>query len=277
MTKDLTGKVAVVTGAGRVQGIGAGIARGLAAAGAKVVISDVSVADQHMPQDKIGNQGEIEQILSEIMAAGGVATALPCDVRDEDQVQKLMQGAVDQFGSLDVLINNAGIGYIMKPMVDVSKDEWQTVLDVNLMGSFLCTKHAVKKMISQGNGGRIINIASQGAKSGFPHLPAYIASKHGMIGLTRSNAVELGPEKITVNAICPNHITTDLGAEQNEYFAKFMGKSVEQYLSDMASRIPMGRPGLVTDIANAAVFLSSDDSYYITGEAMNVSGGEEMH
>lgn len=277
MAKNLNGKVAVVTGAGRVQGIGAGVARGLAAAGAQVVLSDVSVADQHMPQEKIGNQDEIQQILSEIAEAGGKAIALPCDVRNEDQVQQLIAGAVDAFGRVDILVNNAGIGYLMKPMIEVEKDEWQTVLDVNLMGAFLCTKHATIQMMSQGDGGRIINIASQGAKSGFPHLPAYIASKHGMIGLTRSNAVELGPEKITVNAICPNHITTDLGAEQNEYFAKFMGKSVKQYLDDMAARIPMGRPGLVTDIANAAVFLSSDDSYYITGEAMNVSGGEEMH
>ncbi len=277
MTKNLSGKVAVVTGAGRVQGIGAGIARGLAAAGAQVVVSDVSVADDHMPQEKIGTQTEIQQILNEIIEAGGEAIALPCDVRDEDQVQQLIAAAVEQFGRVDILVNNAGIGYLMKPMIEVEKDEWQTVLDVNLMGAFLCTKHAVKQMMSQGDGGRIINIASQGAKSGFPHLPAYIASKHGMIGLTRSNAVELGSEKITVNAICPNHITTDLGAEQNEYFAKFMGKSVQQYLDDMAARIPMGRPGLVTDIANAAVFLSSDDSYYITGEAMNVSGGEEMH
>jgi len=241
------------------------------------VVSDVSVADDHMPQEKIGNQTEIQQILSEIAEVGGEAIALPCDVRDEDQVQQLIAATVEQYGRLDILVNNAGIGYMMKPMIEVEKDEWQTVLDVNLMGAFLCTKHAVKQMISQGDGGRIINIASQGAKSGFPHLPAYIASKHGMIGLTRSNAVELGSEKITVNAICPNHITTDLGAEQNEYFAKFMGKSVQQYLDDMAARIPMGRPGLVTDIANAAVFLSSDESYYITGEAMNVSGGEEMH
>lgn len=277
MTGNLTGKVAVVTGAGRVQGIGAGIARGLAAAGAQVVLSDISVADVHLPEGKIGNQNEIEQILSDISEAGGEAVALACDVRDEDQVQQLIAGAVEHFGRVDILVNNAGIGYMMKPMIEVEKDEWQTVLDVNLMGAFLCTKHAVKQMMSQGSGGRIINIASQGAKSGFPHLPAYIASKHGMIGLTRSNAVELGPEKITVNAICPNHITTDLGAEQNEYFAKFMGKTVQQYLDDMAARIPMGRPGLVTDIANAAVFLSSDDSYYITGEAMNVSGGEEMH
>lgn len=277
MTDSLTGKVAVVTGAGRTAGIGAGIAKGLAAAGAAVVLSDVGQSDKHMPADKIGSSTEMDAIIADIVAAGGRAIGVQCDVRDEAQVQQLMEAAVNEFGRLDILVNNAGIGYLMKPMVEVSKQEWTTVLDVNLTGAFLCTKHATIQMIKQGEGGRIINIASQGGKSGFPHLPAYIASKHGMIGLTRSNAVELGGDKITVNAICPNHITTGLGAEQNEYFAAFMDKSVEQYLADMAAKIPLGRPGLVTDIANAAVFLSSEQACYITGEAMNVSGGEEMH
>ena len=277
MADSLTGKVAVITGAGRTAGIGAGIAKGLAAAGAAVVLSDVGQSDKHMPADKIGSSTEMDAIIADIVAAGGRAIGVQCDVRDEAQVQQLMEAAVNEFGRLDILVNNAGIGYLMKPMVEVSKQEWTTVLDVNLTGAFLCTKHATIQMIKQGEGGRIINIASQGGKSGFPHLPAYIASKHGMIGLTRSNAVELGGDKITVNAICPNHITTGLGAEQNEYFAAFMDKSVEQYLADMAAKIPLGRPGLVTDIANAAVFLSSEQACYITGEAMNVSGGEEMH
>jgi len=277
MTDTLKGKVAVVTGSGRADGIGAGIAKGLAAAGAAVVISDVGKSDTHMPENKIGSNAEMDAIIAEIIAAGGQAVGADCDVRDEKQVEQLIAVAVKEFGRLDIFVNNAGIGYLMKPMVEVSKEEWQTVMDVNLTGAFLCTKHAAKQMIKQGDGGRIINIASQGAKSGFPHLPAYIASKHGMVGLTRSNAVELGNDKITVNAICPNHITTGLGAEQNEYFAKLLGKSVDQYLADMAGRIPLGRPGLVTDIANAAVFLSSAQASYITGEAMNVSGGEEMH
>ncbi len=277
MTDTLAGKVAIITGSGRAEGIGAGIAKGLAAAGAAVVISDVGQTDTHMPEDKIGSTAEMDQMVAEITATGGRAIGVHCDVRDEMQVQQLVETGVKEFGRLDIFVNNAGIGYLMKPMVEVSKQEWQTVMDVNLTGAFLCTKHAAKQMIKQGEGGRIINIASQGAKSGFPHLPAYIASKHGMIGLTRSNAVEFGGDKITVNAICPNHITTGLGAVQNEYFAEFMGKSVEQYLADMAGRIPLGRPGLVTDIANAAVFLSSAQASYITGEAMNVSGGEEMH
>ena len=122
------------------------------------------------------------------------------------------------------------------------------------------------------------NIASQAAKTGFPHLPAYVSSKHGMIGLTRATAVELGAHGITVNAVCPNHVTTGLGAMQNEYFSKLLGfPTVEAYLANMAAKNPMGRPGLPGDTAGACAFLASDDAFYITGEALNVSGGEEMH
>jgi meso-butanediol dehydrogenase/(S,S)-butanediol dehydrogenase/diacetyl reductase len=133
-------------------------------------------------------------------------------------------------------------------------------------------------MIALGEGGRIINIASQAAKSGFPHMAPYCSSKHGMIGLTRSNAIELGKHNITVNAVCPNHVTTGLGAKQNDYFSRLLGfDSVEAYLANMAAKNPMGRPGYATDTAAACAWLASDDAQYVTGEAINVSGGEEMH
>ena len=108
-------------------------------------------------------------------------------------------------------------------------------------------------------------------------MAPYVASKHALIGLTRANAIELGGDGITVNAICPNHVTTGLGAAQNEYFAQYLGMTVEEYLDAMSKRIPMGRPGLADDTASAVVYLASDDAQYITGEALNVSGGEEMH
>jgi meso-butanediol dehydrogenase/(S,S)-butanediol dehydrogenase/diacetyl reductase len=133
-------------------------------------------------------------------------------------------------------------------------------------------------MIRQGQGGRIVNVASQAAKSGHAHMAAYTASKHGMVGLTRSAAMELGPYAITVNAVCPNHVTTGLGSAQNEYFAKLRGfASVEDYLADMRRRIPLRRTGLPGDTAEAVAFLCSDAAAYVTGEAMNVSGGIEMH
>jgi meso-butanediol dehydrogenase/(S,S)-butanediol dehydrogenase/diacetyl reductase len=220
----------------------------------------------------------MESIAAEMREMGVESSTCVCDVRSLEEVRKLAKHAADTHGSLDIWINNAGIGYIMKPLLEVSEDDWRAVIDVNLTGSFFGVKSAAEIMVEQGNGGRIINIASQAAKSGFPHAQAYTSSKHGLVGLARSAAVELGVHDITVNNVCPNHVTTGLGAWQNEYFAKVVGAdSVEDYLKAMAARIPMGRPGLPEDTANAVAFLCSDDAKYITAESMNVSGGEEPH
>ena len=218
-----------------------------------------------------------EEVVQNIASCGGVAKAIPCDVRDEKQVVRLFELTREEFGRIDVLINNAGIGYLMRPFLEVPKAEWQHVLDVNLTGTFLCSQEAAKHMIKAGNGGRIINIASQAAKSGFPHLAAYVATKHGLVGLTRSNACELGQHGITVNAICPNHITTELGEKQNEYYSKFQGLTVPEYLAAMKNRIPMRRHCTVDDVSALVAFLASDEASYITGESLNVSGGEETH
>lgn len=270
-------KVAVITGSGRHEGLGKGIAKRLAAEGCKIVISDIGQAAEHMPDGKIGTTQDMDEIVAEIKAAGGDAIAIPCDVTKEDACSALMDGAVQAFGRLDILVNNAGIGYIMKHLSEVSQSEWEAVLGVNLMGTFLCTKHAARHMKAGGQGGRVVNIASQAAKTGYPHMAPYTASKHGMIGLTRSNAIDLAGDGITVNAVCPNHVTTGLGAEQNEYFSKFLGQTVDEYLKGMAGRIPLGRPGLPADNAAMVAFLCSGDAKYITGESINVSGGEEMH
>lgn len=275
---NLNGKVAVITGAGRERGLGQGIARVLAEHGCNVAIADIGHADEHLPENMVGITAEMEAIAAEIAAqTDAKAIAVACDVRDEDQVESLFAKTVETFGRVDILVNNAGIGYLMKPLIEVTRSEWQAVLDVNLMGAFLTTKHAAKRMIAQGEGGRVVNIASQGGKTGFPHLAAYIASKHGMIGLTRTSAIELGAHGITVNAVCPNHVTTGLGAEQNKYFAEYKGLTVDEYIADMRARNPMGREGRVTDTANAVAFLCSDEAVYINGDAINVSGGEEMH
>ena len=132
-------------------------------------------------------------------------------------------------------------------------------------------------MINGGQGGRVINIASQAAKSGFAFASAYTASKHGLLGFTRSAALELGEHGITVNAVCPNHVTTGLGAWQNDFMRKARGQKMEEYMAVMRARIPLGRLGLPKDTANAVAFLCSEQANYITGEAMNVSGGEEYH
>jgi meso-butanediol dehydrogenase/(S,S)-butanediol dehydrogenase/diacetyl reductase len=273
----LKGKVAICTGSGRRDGLGAAILRRLAAEGCDVVVSDLGTPDGLLGAGDIGASDEMQAVVTELRATGVRVLAVPCDVRDEASVKRLVERTVAEFGRLDILVNNAGVGYLLKPFVEASLEEWQLVLDVNLTGAFLCSKHAALHMRSAGSGGRIINIASQAAKSGFPHLAAYVASKHGMVGFTRSIAIELGGDGITVNAVCPNHVTTGLGAKQNEYYAKVQGLTLEQFLAAMRRRIPLGRPGLPEDTAAAVAFLASDDARYITGEAMNVSGGEENH
>jgi meso-butanediol dehydrogenase/(S,S)-butanediol dehydrogenase/diacetyl reductase len=188
-----------------------------------------------------------------------------------------MEFAAEKFGSVDILVNNAGIGYLFGPLVEMEQEKWDAVIGVNLRGVFFGLKHAARHMIAQKNGGRIINIASQAAKTGFAFATAYTASKHGVIGLTRAAALELAEHNITVNAICPNHITTGLGAWQNEFMSSAQGKNIDEYLGDMRARIPLGRTGKVEDIAAACSFLCSADASYVTAEAMNVSGGEEYH
>jgi meso-butanediol dehydrogenase/(S,S)-butanediol dehydrogenase/diacetyl reductase len=278
MMRRFEGKTVVVTGSGRQKGLGQAILQRFADEGANCVVSDLGQPAEHLGASDIGTTAEMEEVAEELRSRGARVETIPCDVRKEEDCERLIARAVAAFGDLDILVNNAGIGYIMKPLLETSGSEWEAVIGVNLSGAFYCTRAAARHMVERGSGGRIINIASQAAKSGFPHMAPYCSSKHGMIGLTRSNAVELGKHGITVNAICPNHVTTGLGAKQNEYFSKLLGfDSVQAYLDNMAARNPMGRPGLPTDTAGACAWLASEDAVYITGEALNVSGGEEMH
>ena len=278
MFQDLKGKTVVVTGSGREKGIGKAVLIAFANAGCNVVVSDIGTqkGDQ-FNSDHVGLSDEMESIVSKAKNLGVDAFAVPCDVRIEQEVQSLIETTVDRFGGIDVLVNNAGVGYIMEPLVEFKSESWDAVIDVNLKGVFLATKHAAIKMIDKGAGGSIINIASQAAKSGFPFAAAYTASKHGVVGLTRSNAVELGQHKIRVNSVCPNHITTGLGHWQNQFFSEKLGQNYDDYLQAIRDRVPLGRVGMVEDIAKACLFLASNQSEYLTGEALNVSGGEEMH
>ncbi len=274
----LDGNVAIITGAGRHHGLGKAMARRLAQEGCSVVISDIGATEGDLfPEHGVGVTSEMAEVAEEIERAGATVLVVPCDVRDEQQVKALIGRTVESLGGVDILVNNAGIGYLMELVTEMDEEKWDAVLDVNLKGMFLCTKHAARQMIDQGRGGRIINIASQAAKSGFPYASAYVASKHGVMGFTRSVAIELGDHEITCNAICPNHVTTALGSWQNEFFSDALGLTQEEYLDAMRARIPLGRAGLTDDIAKACAFLASAQAAYITGEAMNVSGGEEMH
>jgi meso-butanediol dehydrogenase/(S,S)-butanediol dehydrogenase/diacetyl reductase len=278
MYPTLKGKVAVVTGTGRRNGIGEAIVSRLGDEGCHLVLSDIGVPKgNEFSKEHIGVSDEMESIADDLRKKGVEVITVTCDVRSEDEVQRMFQTTMEQLGGVDILVNNAGVGYIMEPFTEFKESSWDTVLDVNLKGAFLCSKHAAIAMIQAKKVGSIINIASQAAKSGFPFAAAYTASKHGLVGLTRSNAVELGKYGIRVNAVCPNHITTGLGHWQNQFFSEKLGLDYDTYLQAIIDKNPLGRTGLVSDIANAVAFLASEQSSYINGEAMNVSGGEEYH
>lgn len=244
----LNGQVAVVTGASR--GIGRAIAMNLSAAGAAVVVTATTVEGAQRTAD-------------EIAAAGGRALALKVDVSVASEVEALFKEAVAAFGRLDILVNNAGItkdGLLLR----MKETDWDAVMDVNLKGAFNCTKEAAKVM-SKARYGRIVNVSSVVGEMGNPGQANYCASKAGMIGLTKSVAKELARRNVTVNAVTPGFIETDMTLELSE-------KAKES----LQEQIPMGRLGSADDIASAVRFLVSEGAAYITGHVLSVNGGMYM-
>ena len=274
----LQGQVAVITGAGRPGGLGLAIATRLAAEGARIVLHDRgAVAGDIAPAHGVGITSDLEAAAGSLREKGAQVVTVTGDLLDEDAMQSIVAAADHAFGRLDILVNNAGIGYLFGPLVEMQATHLDAVLGVNLRAPVLMTKHAARLMIRGAQGGRVINIASQAAKSGFAFAVAYTASKHGLLGLTRASALELGPYGITVNAICPNHVTTGLGAWQNDFMSQARGETLDQYMAGMRARIPLGRTGTPQDTAEVAAFLCSPQAAYVTAEAINVSGGEEYH
>lgn len=244
----LSDKVAIITGASR--GIGRFIAVKLAAQGAKVVVS-------------ARNAEALESLTAEIKAQGGEALAVVADVAVETDANNLIEQAVATYGKLDILINNAGItrdGLLLR----MKSDDWDAVLDTNLKGAFLCTRAAAKFMSKQRTG-RIINISSVVGEMGNAGQANYCASKAGLLGLTKSVARELARRNVTVNAVTPGFIVTDMTENMTD-------KAREA----MTEQIPLGRLGEAEDVANAVLFLASDQSSYITGQVLGVNGGMYM-
>jgi meso-butanediol dehydrogenase/(S,S)-butanediol dehydrogenase/diacetyl reductase len=260
----LAGKVALCTGSGRAGGLGFGILDRLGQEGCKLVVTDLAPALAE-------SEGSSYTALQ---SKGYEVIQISCDVSIEADVISCLDQVLHHFGAIDIVVNNAAIGHIMKPLLELGTDEWLKVIGVNLTGAFLFTREAGKRMQP---GSSIVNIASQAAKTGFRQMAPYVSSKHGMIGLTRTSAIDLAPKNIRVNAVCPNHVTTDMGRQQSEYFSQLRGMSPEEYRKGIAERVPLGRVGSPSDTAAAVAFLASSDAEFITGEAMNVSGGEEMH
>lgn len=250
MANWFTGKAAVVTGAG--SGIGRASALAFAREGAKVVVSDVAV------------QGG-EETVRLIRAASGEALFVKCDVAQAVDVQALMQATVRAYGRLDYACNNAGIGGSSATTGDYTEEDWRKVIDVNLTGVWLCMRYELPLMLKQG-GGAIVNMASILGKVGFANAPAYVAAKHGMIGLTETAAIEYATQNIRVNAVCPGFIYTPL-LEQAGMQA---GSDLHQQISNLH---PMKRMGTSEEVAEAVVWLCSDAAAFVTGHALLVDGG----
>ena len=242
----LAGRRVVVTGAAR--GIGAAIAQAFAGEGARLAL-----------MDREGDR-------CRATAAQLGALALDVDLADPTSACDAMQAAVDGLGGIDILVNNAGILH-MAPLLEITVDDWDRTFDVNVRAMLLTTQVAARAMISAGQGGVIINMASMGGKLGSPNQAHYAASKAAVISLTRVSALELGEHGIRVNCICPGYVLTEMGAATR----------TPEMVAKWSSMSPLGRCAEPHEVADMAVFLASDQARYCTGQAMNVSGGMVMH
>ncbi len=276
----LEGKIALVTGAGGMHGIGRAIAIGLARMGANIALTDIRRPPEDLPEEEVeANWESIESVSVEIERLGRSYSTMYYDISQEKEVAKLIDETVSRLGGLHIIVNNARaiIGKDRVLLVDLESREWDRVMSVNLRGTYLCCKYAARQMIKQGAGGRIINMSSKSGKQGSPLRSAYSASKFGIIGLTQSLAHELSPYNITVNAICPGVTDTHRVSYRERALAKEEGITVDEFrnrtLSQRAKNIPLGRVATPEDVASVAEFLASKEASYITGQYLSVDGG----
>ena len=272
----LDGNVALVTGAGGQNGIGRAIALRLAKDGADVAVNDL-VAKPREGSD----WGGLPALVAEIEALGRRSLAITADVADAAQVQAMVHRVVDELGSLDIMVTNAGTpaGRDRVPIVELEEEHWDRVLRVNAKGTFLCCQAAARVMIEAKRGGRIITMSSLSGKKGTARFGAYASSKFAVVGLTQALAHELGPHGITVNALCPGVIDTEryhdiANATRGEDTST--EERLEVLFAGAIRATPLGRVGSATDVARVAAFLAGPDSDFITGLAVPVAGGMYM-
>jgi 3-oxoacyl-[acyl-carrier protein] reductase len=247
---DLSGRSAIVTGAGR--GIGLAIARRLARAGALVTVADVDM-------------GGAESAAAAIVAAGGAATAIRCDVADPASVEGMIETVATAHGRIDILVNNAGIVGHAAPIQEQTVADWERMLAIDLTGVFLCCRAVIPRMLEQG-GGRIVNIASIAGKEGNPNMVPYSAAKAGVIGLTKALAKEVARRGIAVNAVAPALIETGM-----------VDEITPEQVAYLTERIPMGRLGRPEEVAALVHWLVSDDASFSTGAVFDLSGGRATY
>lgn len=253
----LTDKVCIVTGSAG--GIGRAIVERLAAEGAKVAIADINIEGA-------------EQIAAEI---GPSTIAVKVDVAERKSVEQMVSETQSRLGSVDILVNNAGISQVM-PFLEVDEAMWDDHLKINLKGMFLCSQAVLKNMIKR-RSGKIINLSSQSGKKGNSQYEAYCASKFGIIGLTQSLAAEFASYRININAICPGVVWTSLWDKMAPQYAAKRNIQPQEVKDYLASQIPLGRLCSPEDVAGVAAFLACSDSDYMTGQAINITGGVIMH
>ena len=258
MTNDLSPlNVAVVTGAG--QGIGRAIACRLATDGFSLVIADI-------------NEGALHEVRHELENLGAQALAIQADLAKLDEIQRVIDRA-SQWGALRVLVNNAG-RVMITPFLEISEQEWDAIMALNLKTVFFATQFAAKHMQA---GGRIVNLSSISGRSGRPDQAHYAAAKCAVISVTQSAALSFASQGITVNAICPGVVETPMTSGIHQIRAGALGITPEESLARMVARIPLGYPAKTDDIAKVVSFLCSPDAAYITGQSLNVCGGMEMN
>jgi meso-butanediol dehydrogenase/(S,S)-butanediol dehydrogenase/diacetyl reductase len=273
---DLKGKVAFITGAGRRNGIGAAIARRLAAGGADIVISDICAAPTDLPHGGNAAWEELQEIGAEIADLGAVVLPLKADVTSGEDVANIIAATKERFGRLDILVNNAGAIIGPAPVRFMAEEAWRRMLEINATGVFLCCHHALPLMIEGDSGGRIINMSSIAAVRPRIFMSAYAASKAAVIAMTKSLAQEVGKFGITANAILPGDIDTGMKQWGMQMESLITGSTYDDVVGELEDRIPAGRIGRPDDVADLVHFLASGEAKFITGQAVNLTGGREL-
>jgi NAD(P)-dependent dehydrogenase (short-subunit alcohol dehydrogenase family) len=274
----LEGKVAIVTGAARYRGIGRGIALRFAADGAAVVAVGSRRPASDFPEDEraIRWRGSTS-ISEEIAQAGGRALAIDADLTQGSEAERIVRETMTSFGRIDVLVNNAGLGICgERNLWEIDDDEWYRVMDINLNAVYLLTSRVVRTMVAAANGGRVIHISSTAGRVGVPQYGAYCATKFGIVGLTQMLAIEAAPHQITVNAVAPGSVDTDMMDGTFGHMATRFRTEATAMKQAVVRSIALGRQGQPADIAAAVAFFASDDAGWITGQTLNVNGGTPM-